>query len=73
MKNHLLKEFLDLTSVSYEKKNNSTKARVGVYVSNDLNYTRRSDLEGSNSNILIIDIMVGRPIRIIVRSEYITK
>ena len=35
---------------------NSTKSRVGIYVSNAISYVRRTDLEGTDSNIIIIDL-----------------
>ena len=35
---------------------NSLKSRVGFYIAKTLRYVRRSDLEGTDSNLIIIDI-----------------
>ena len=35
---------------------NSTKSRVGFYISKLVRYVRRVDLEGSDSNLIIIDV-----------------
>ena len=37
-------------------KKNSIKARSGVYISNRVNYTRQTNLEGIDSHLVIIDI-----------------
>ena len=50
-------KLLDFTGFSYENENNSAKARVEIYFTNKLKYSRRSDLEGTNSIISIIDIV----------------
>ena len=39
-----------------ELENNSVKARTGIYLSNSINYKRKSELEGIDSNLLIVDI-----------------
>ena len=39
-----------------ELEQNYIKSRVGFYVSKSLSYVRRSDLEGSDSNLIIIDL-----------------
>ena len=39
-----------------ELENNSVKARTGIYLSNCINYKRKSELEGIDSNLLIVDI-----------------
>ena len=39
-----------------EVENNSVKARVGMFISNNVNYKRMHQLEGINSHIIIIDI-----------------
>ena len=36
------------------------KARVGIYITKRLNYIRRTDLEGSNSHIVIIDLVESK-------------
>ena len=35
---------------------NQDKKRVGVYIKDNLKYLRRTDLEGENSHIIVIDI-----------------
>ena len=35
-------------------------ARVGIYISKRLNYIRRTDLEGTNSHIVIIDLVESK-------------
>ena len=47
---------LRITNYSLELERNSVKARVGFYVSRSVNYVRRQDLEGVDSNLIIIDI-----------------
>lgn len=49
----------------YESENNDTNARVGCYISNKINYIRRTDLEGLNSHLLIMDIKSEKDLRII--------
>jgi Holliday junction resolvase RusA-like endonuclease len=49
----------------YESENNDTNARVGCYISNKINYIRRTDLEGLNSHLLILDIKSEKDLRII--------
>ena len=41
---------------SLELENNYVKSRVGFYVSKTIRYVRRSDLEGENSNVIIVDL-----------------
>ena len=45
--------------------NNSVKSRVGFYISKDINYVRRTDLEGLNSHVIIIDITGESKLRVI--------
>ena len=44
---------LETSNYSLELEVNIVKSRVGFYVSKKLNYIRRSDLEGVNSNLII--------------------
>ena len=44
---------------------NSVKSRVGFYKSKNINYVRRTDLEGLNSHIIIIDITGESKLRVI--------
>ena len=47
---------LNIRGFNLELENNSEKSRTCIYVSNKIKYRRRPDLEGINSNIVIIDI-----------------
>ena len=44
---------------------NTVKSRVGFYISKKLNYVRRTDLEGTNSNVIVIDVIGSAKLRII--------
>ena len=44
---------------------NSQKSRVAVYIKNCVKFTRRYDLEGVDSQLVIIDIQGDREIRLI--------
>ena len=59
--------FNELNTSKYclELENNSVKSRVGFYISKDINYVRRSDLEGKDSNIIIIDLVDEFKLRVI--------
>ena len=46
-----LKE-LATSNFNLEIENKSLKSRVGVYISNKVNYKRKEDLEGVNSNLI---------------------
>ena len=45
--------------------NNHVKARTGIYIKNIIKYIRRSDLEGQNSGLVIIDVELQSTVRII--------
>ena len=47
---------LSISGYSLELEKNSIKSRVGLYISKSLKYVRRIDLEGHDSNIVIIDL-----------------
>ena len=47
---------LKLTGYSLELEGNSLKSRVGFYISKSLNYQRKFELEGTDSNLIIIDV-----------------
>ena len=47
---------LKISGYSMELEQNSTKSRVGFYISKSVSYVRRFDLEGSDSNLIIIDV-----------------
>ena len=48
-----------------ELETNSVKSRVGFYITKKLIYIRRNDLEGLNSNVIIIDVAGSSTLRII--------
>ena len=56
---------LETSNYNLELEVNSVKSRVGFYVSKKLNYIRRSDLEGVNSNLIIIDVTGETNLRVI--------
>ena len=56
---------LSTSKYCLELENNTTKSRVGFYITKDLNYVRRTDLEGLDSNIIIIDLVGESKLRVI--------
>ena len=54
-----LKE-LESSGFNLEIENNSEKSRVGFYISKRISYKRKSDLEGIDSNLVIIDIETNK-------------
>ena len=56
---------LSTSNYRLELENNSVKSRVGFYITTKLNYIRRNDLEGQNSNLIIIDLVGETKLRII--------
>ena len=48
------KELLMTSSYSLELAHNSVKSQVGFYISKKLNYVRRNDLEGIDSNVITV-------------------
>ena len=49
----------------YESENNTIRSRVGCFIRSNITYVRRSDLEGQNSHLVILDIKARSNIRII--------
>ena len=47
---------LAIDGYQLELESNAIKARTGFYVKNNIKFKRRTDLEGLNSNLVIIDI-----------------
>ena len=45
--------------------NNNVKSRTGLYIKNGIDYSRRSDLEGLNNGLIIIDVHLKSKYRII--------
>ena len=58
-------ELLSFSGYNLETETNDLKIRVGVYVNERIKYRRRSDLEGTNSHIVILDIEGHKNLRII--------
>ena len=56
---------MSLPGYCYESETNDTRSRVGIYVNNTVDYTRRRDLESINSHIIVIDIKSNKELRII--------
>ena len=54
--NKLNHEELRIANYNFELETNSVKSRVGYYISKSVSYVRRFDLEGTDSNIIIVDL-----------------
>ena len=61
----LNENLLTFPGYSIEVERNDVKKRVAIYVSNQLDYKRRDDLEGSNNHLVIIDLLGTTLLRII--------
>jgi hypothetical protein len=58
-------ELLTFPGYTIEVESNDVKSRVGFYINDQIKFTRRKDLEGMNSNLIIIDIIQNKPVRLI--------
>ena len=47
---------VSITGYIYKSEKNDVKNRVGIYIKNNIKYSRCLDLEGSNSHLIIIDV-----------------
>ena len=56
---------LSFPGYELEVEQNVVKSRVAIYISSKVEYTRRKDLEGTDNNMIIIDIKGKKPVRII--------
>ena len=65
VKNNLDCNLLSFPGYSIEVEKNTKTARVGFYINNKVNYLRRKDLEGDDSNLIIIDLEGDTKARII--------
>ena len=55
-----------IIQINFEAETNTVKSRVGAYIKNEINYTRKSNLEGVNSHLLSINLeWQSCPIRLI--------
>ena len=52
-------EILNIDGYNLELETNSVKSRTCVYIANKIKYKRKSNLEGIDSNIVIIDFEGG--------------
>ena len=50
---------LNIIGFNIELETNDVKSRTCIYISNKINYKRMKELEGMNSNMVIIDIKCG--------------
>ena len=48
---------LSISGLELELETNNVKARTGIFVRNNIKYKRRRDLEGVDSNLVIVDII----------------
>ena len=58
-------DLLSFQPYCYESEINDNKSRVGVYINHNIDFIRRSDLEGRNNHLVIIDIKSKRELRLI--------
>ena len=56
---------LSFPGFSIEVESNSENSRAAIYVSSNIDYIRRGDLEGTDSNLIIIDLKGSMNLRII--------
>ena len=49
-------KLLTFGGYNYESEKNNIKARCGIYISNNVSYVRRDDIEIENNNLIIIDL-----------------
>ena len=61
---------LNLNNYCLEIENNSVKSRVGIFISNNVNYTRMHQLEGINSHIIIIDTTDSCTVKRIIKLQF---
>ena len=52
-------DLLNIPGYTLELERNTMKARTGIYISNEVCYTRNLALEGNDSHIAIVDIADG--------------
>ena len=58
-------KLLTFGGYNYESEKNNIKARCGIYISNNVSYVRRDDIEIENNNLIIIDLNDKKKTRII--------
>ena len=58
-------QLLSFGGFNYESECNNVKSRCGIYISNEINYVRRSDVEIANMHIIVIDLKDKHKTRVI--------
>ena len=57
---------LKIKNYQFELENNSLKSRTGIFLSNSIIYKRMKQLEGMNSNLIIVDIVSSSAVKRII-------
>ena len=57
---------LKIKNYQFELETNSEKSRTGIYLSNALEYRRMKNLEGTDSNLIIVDIVSSSTVKRII-------
>jgi hypothetical protein len=65
IENNVDHKILSLPGFKCESDINDKKSRVGTYINFKLDFTRRSDLEGSSCHLIILDAKANPRLRII--------
>ena len=65
IKTNLNHNFLSFPGYTIETETNSMNSRVAAYINTGLQYVRRSDLEGKDCNLMIIDLLCPHNLRVI--------
>ena len=66
LENNFNPMLLAINGYEFEYETNKVKSRTGMFIKNNLKYKRRTDLEGVDSNLIIIDILSKKePLRLI--------
>ena len=68
IENNFDHNLLSFPGYNYESELNDIKSRVGTYVRKGLDYVRRTDLEGTNSHLVVIDLKTNKRIINLYRS-----
>jgi exonuclease III len=58
-------DLLSFPQYCFESEINDYRSRVGIYIRDNINYIRRTDLEGANNHIVILDVESKRKLRLI--------
>ena len=58
-------DLLTFKGFNYENENNTVKSRCGIYISNEIAYVRKTELESVDSHVVIIELNDTNHTRII--------